>query len=163
MGRSSPLALAIVAALGAAPACAAEWRVAEIAAAGITFIDVSATKRTDETVTFSTWTVRTSKAPNGIDNWKASSTANCASKVYRDLKIDYFAGKTFVEKDEAEPERTAVPDTMAFSKIAVACGTQKVSGEAVADPYEMAQDYGRRTRDSVIIDDAEPVETDPPV
>jgi hypothetical protein len=130
---------------GTGIAAAAEWRVADIAPAGFVFVDMAGVQRTGDEVRFSTWTIRTSAVGAGIDNWKASSVADCRTFAYRDVQIDYFASAGFVERSESEPERSAVPDTMAFSKLAVACGHKPASDQIVADPYALVREHVRRS------------------
>jgi hypothetical protein len=145
--------LAMIAASGTSAAQAADWRVADIAATGFTFIDMQAVKHKGEQVTFSTWTVKTSQSERGIDNWKVVSVADCARHSYRDVRIDYFAGEGFVERSDDEPVRTAAPDTIAFSRIAVACGEKEpASAEAVADPYALVKERGRRNAEPADLD-----------
>jgi hypothetical protein len=128
---------------GTGNARAAEWRVADIAAGGFVFMDMAGVQRSGDEVHFSTWTVRTSAVGPGIDNWKASSVADCRTLSYRDVNIDYFAGGRFVERAVDEPERSAQPETMAFSRLAVACGLQPPSDQIVADPYALVQAHVR--------------------
>lgn len=130
---------------GTGSALAAEWRVADIAAGGFVFMDMAGVQRSGDKVNFSTWTVRTSAVGPGIDNWKANSVADCRTLSYRDVSIDYFAGGSFVERAVDEPERSAEPETMAFSKLAVACGLQPPSDQIVADPYALVQEHVRRS------------------
>jgi hypothetical protein len=128
-----------------AMAATAEWRVADVAANGFTFMNMSTVARSGRVVRFSTWAIKTRKAENGVDNWKVTSIADCEKLSYRDERIDYYAGNSFVERAEAEPERLAEPDTMAFSKVAVACGHRPASNEIVADPYALVQEHVRRS------------------
>ena len=130
---------------GAGAAQATEWRVADAAAAGFTFMDMHAVKRTGNKVQFATWTIKINKADNGIDNWKVVSVADCDRFSYRDVRVEYFAGAGFVERSESEPELSAAPDTMAYSKVAVACGRKTASADIVADPYALVQEHVRRS------------------
>ncbi len=154
--RAALLAAALGGMFGAGAALAEEWRVADVAAAGIMFIDVEAVQRQGQQVTFATWTVKTDKESNGIDNWKVISVADCTKRTYRDLQIDYFAGNSFVERSVSEPFRDAAPDTMAFSKVSVACGHKPAGEEVVIDPYSMMQDHLSRMNEAEAAEDSEP-------
>ena len=118
----------------AGAAGAADWRLAGESDRAVSYLDLASVAKTGDTARFSRWMVLRAPLSSGADNLKDSFEANCATRAYRVVSAQAFKG----ERDAGRMAATAAvaePGTVTASLIAIACGTRKAEGAAVADPY----------------------------
>lgn len=123
--------LAVVAA--AAPAAAADWRLAAESDRAASYLDMTSVALEGGKARFSRWMVLAAATAAGADNIRDSFTVECATRRYTVVKAELLQGERSVGGLPASGGVAAEGSVLA-SLADIACGRRQPDGAAVPDP-----------------------------